>query len=131
MGRRAFSTHNIEDCLFIKQEPNSQGKARMIDCVDSRTEEDDLADQYEEYYEECEVHNAKRITDHVINKIANDVSPVLSVHHNDEEVDVTLDSGATCNVIGQKEPLKHKCKIRPTSQTACMADGKSSLEIVG
>ena len=130
LNRRAYQTHNIEDCLFIKRE--SANKTRMVVKDDSPSEEDDLSEQYREFYEESEAqHNTKRITDHVLNKVVVDSSPILLVHHHDDEVQVTLDSGATCNVIGKAEAVKRKCKIRNTKQTARMADGKSSLEIVG
>lgn len=131
-GRRAFYTHNIEDCIFVKQESqSSQKKARVLACDAYSSDDDDLAEQYKEFYEVYDVHKTKRITEHVLHKIAVDASPILRLNHNDDEVDVTLDSGATCNVIGKKEAARHKCKIRCTSQTARMADGVSNLHIVG
>ena len=68
MGRRAYLTHNMEDCLFIKREVSASGrKTRMIESRDMRTEEDDLADQFDEFYKECEIHNdANRIIHHRI-----------------------------------------------------------------
>ena len=133
MGKRAYGTHNIEDCLFIKRDAQAnQKQARALDCEELPSEEDEnLASQYAEFYEDCTSHKANRITDHVINKIVIDASPVLRVHHREEAVAVTLDSGATCNVIGKKEATKHQCQIRSTNQTARMADGKSSLDIIG
>lgn len=131
LGRRAFYTHNIEDCLFVKRESSSvQKKARGLTC-DNSSEDDDIAEHYEEYYKDCDTHNVKRITDHVINRIVGESSPVLPVHHYDKSVNVTLDSGATCNVIGETEAIRRKCKVRPTNETARLADGESLLDVVG
>ena len=129
-GRRMYYTHNIEDCLFIKKE--SEGyKARGIESQEQGDDDEDLENQYAEYYEECESHNTNRITDHVINQVVLSASPVLTLNHENEEVDVVADSGATCSVVGKQKAKELNCKIRPTRQTARMADGKASLNIIG
>ena len=129
-GRRAFNTHNIDDCLFLRKEAQRPSQARAIGCDDGV---EDVSGQYEEYYEEYDDrnHNANRITEHVINRVAVNASPVLSLMHRNNSYEVTLDSGATCNLLDKPTAEAMKCKIRSTNQKARMADGKTNLDIIG
>ena len=120
MGKRAFHTHNIDECLFLK-------KSRSVTCDQ---DSDDISSHYEEYYEQ-ECSKSEEIVEHVLNRVAVYASPVLILHRNGKPYKVTLDSGATCNLIEISDAEQMKCDIRPTNQRVRMADGKSSLDVLG
>ena len=58
-------------------------------------------------------------------------SPYLDTFHNHHAVRVTIDSGATGNMIRHDTALRLGCKIKHSSQSAHQADGSSPLTIVG
>ena len=57
-------------------------------------------------------------------------SPHLNMFHGHVPIQVTLDSGATGNLISSHAAKHIKAHIRPTSQCAHQADGNSPLEVV-
>ena len=58
-------------------------------------------------------------------------SPYLDTFHNHHAVRVTIDSGATGNMIRHDTAVRLGCKIKHSSQSAHQADGSSPLTIVG
>ena len=135
LGRKAFNTHNQQDCLFIKNQanPTHQRKVRSIESEEVSKDEDDLRAQYEDFYKEYEPFQSnrnQRVVDHVVSRINVDSSPVLKLHHGDKPADITIDSGATCDVVKLAVAEKLKCKLRPTNKTCSQADGHSNLDVV-
>ena len=57
-------------------------------------------------------------TDHIINRVSVNSSPVLTLFHTNKPYDVTLDSGGTCNVIDAVSANELGCEVRPSCQTA-------------
>ena len=124
-GKRMFYTHQIEDCLFIKRLNTQSATAKQV-CPD-----DDLELQYEEYYEHIGREESACLVEHIINMINIDASPVLELQANSMTCMVTLDTGATCNLMKEEKARQINATIKPTSQKVRMADGTSALEVVG
>ena len=127
MGKRAFSTHNIDECLFLK-------KSRAVVCDDEGG--DEISDHYDEFFAanrvaEAMVSEENEIVEHVINRLTVNASPVMTLLHHDQPYNITLDTGATCNLIRESSAKEMRCNIRPTNQRARMADGKTDLEVLG
>ena len=131
-GRSAFRTHNIDDCLFIKHLPSFQkpsASANQVNCDDP--EEEDLRLQFEEFYSETGEPSINQV-EHIINHISTDASPILSLISKDNKLhDLTLDSGAPCNLMRLDEAINLGVEIRPSNQRVRMADGETNLEVVG
>ena len=125
MGKRAFNTHNIEDCLHIRREREIQtSQARVVDCSQDY-DSDTLAEQYEEYSEttpDQATQAISKVTEHIINRVSVDASPVLKLQHREKSYKVVLDTGATCNLMNSEIADLMNCNIRPTDQTARMAE---------
>ena len=126
-GKKMFYTHNINECLFVKR----MNKSAAANQVYS----DDVDQHYEEFYqfleEEESLPQASCLVEHIINQVNIDASPVLELQRDDVRCDVTLDTGATCNLIKEKKARDIRAKITPTSQKVRMADGTSPLDVVG
>ena len=132
-GKRAFHTHSIEDCLFIKRENRKASSAnKQVEC----DEVDLLQEHYDEYLslnEEPTVdHDAQRIVEHVIDihKININASPVLILSKDNVSYPFVLDTGCTGNVIDEATAKRLKASIKPTFQRARTADGKL-MNIIG
>ena len=128
MNRRSFNTHTINDCIFLKREKNAydSGASNAFDAEECHDE------MYSEYYEEYPVNeNCAIVTEHYINRVAIHASPVLTLYHNKKPYNLTLDTGGTCNVLDHQSASSLNCDIRPTYQRARMADGRSSLSVLG
>ena len=105
MGKRAYKTHTIDECLFLKK------ASRAATCeVDS----DDIASHYEEFFNDA--NQAAEVIEHVLNRVAVYASPVLTLYHKQKAYKVTLDSGATCNLIEEADAESMDCVIQSESQ---------------
>ena len=126
--RKGYRTHDISDCGFLKRDREFRSQDfRTVDCDDYR---DDINNDYtDESYTGHE--NAYRVTEHVLNRVSSYASPVLSLYHGNETVDCILDSGATCNLIKTSKAKSMNLLVKPTRQTARMADGKTRLKVEG
>jgi hypothetical protein len=124
-GRRAWYNHSIDECLFLKQERPATSNAVEVEDY----EEDE---HYTEFYHEYPPDPPAQIKPvHIINRVFTHPSPVLPLFHSDRSYQLTLDTGGTCNVLDSATATELRCKVRPTDQRARMADGRTSLEVLG
>lgn len=131
-GKKAFYTHNIDNCLFIKRENSRNAKAKQVDCDESNS--DNLQEHYDEYYEntgELLDQEADRVVEHIISAAVNtSASPVFVLNKDGKSYRFTLDTGCTGNIIPEDQATLLKAVIKPTSQRARTADGKL-MNIIG
>ena len=71
------------------------------------------------------------VTDHTINLVTVNASPVLSVYYKNKSYPITLDSGATCNAVDHETARELRCNITPTNHRAWQADGRTELDVIG
>ena len=67
----------------------------------------------------------------VSNRISVRQSPYLDVHSHNTHVRLTIDTGATGNMIRASTVVNLNGKISPTNQSAHQADGSSPLKVIG
>ena len=124
-GKKMFHTHQMEDCLFMKK-LNSQNSA--VHQVTYENSDWDL--QCQEFYEFTE-EEPEPPKEFVINHMKGDASPVLELRSKDKICLITLDTGAPCNLVKESKARELEATIRPTLQKVRMADGATSLDVVG
>lgn len=131
-GRKAYFTHSIEDCLFVKK---FQHNTPSVKYLNEEEEDDynDLCQQYEDFYqyEDENNDNNARTVEHVISRVSMDASPVLTLMKNQRHYNLTIDSGATCNCISKEKAKEMGAIIHPTNHRVRMADGQSYLPVAG
>lgn len=132
-GRKAYQTHSMEECLFLKRErersAQSSSYARGYEEIDQSYDE-----HYNEYYDELQHDdklNRMTHTEHVINRINLYASPHLILYHQDVPLDVTLDTGGTCNAVSVDVAKKANSRLRPTYQGIRLADGQTKVPVHG
>ena len=128
-GKKAFHTHNISNCLFIKRERSAN--AKQVECED----EDDelLKEQYEEFYQltgDMVQHDADRVIEHFVSVVNISASPVFTLMKDNKSYNFILDTGCTGNIIPKATATALNATIHPTLQRARGADGKQ-LNIIG
>ena len=97
-GRRAYATHSIDDCRFLKEEMKkpSYGNTHLVE---------DVYEHYEEFISEYPEAAARRmtgwglVTTHIVNRVTLSSSPVLPLSRKGKSYDMTIDTGGTCSVI--------------------------------
>ena len=131
-GRKFY--HDISECSFLRRD--NAGRSRAVDHC-----EYEEPDQREESYGGCydegfanqissNIENL-RITEHVLNRVSTCASPVLPLFHKGMLCNLTLDSGATLNVMRGSKARQLGLNVRPTTVSARMADGRTPLRIEG
>ena len=125
-GRRAYATHSIDDCRFLKHETtkSSYGSSRAMEDID---------EHYEEFTREYPGADSRLIsvTTHIVNRVTLSSSPVLPLQHRGKDYNLTIDTGGTCSILDDKTADAMGCEIHPTSQRAKMADGGTELDVIG
>ena len=66
-----------------------------------------------------------------VNRVATESSPYFHAYHNNHSIKITLDNGATVNLINEFTAMKMGLEIYPASQSATQADSTTHLQIVG
>ena len=132
-GKRAYDTHNIETCLFVKRESmKNHSYVKQVDC-----ENDEVHEHYEEFYQitgESFNQDASRVPviEHIVTATVNtSASPVITLNKYDKSYEFVVDTGLTgSNIITEEVAHEIKAPIHPTLQRARAADGRF-LNIIG
>ena len=124
-GRPGYTSHWLRECKFVP--PGDQRfftKARRTGVND----EDDLDDQSggeEDFDDNALIDQASA------NRVRVIQSPYLNMYYFDQPVHVTLDTGATTNMVRASFAKSLNLPITTSSQFARQADGITSLKVVG
>ena len=127
-GKRAFNTHTINECHFIKRINSNDASAHQVGNDESY---DEFQQHLDEFYEMTVNEESACQVEHIINRVNVDASPFLELEFDEKPCIATLDTGATCNILSEKLARRVGVKIHPTTQKVRMADGKSNLDVVG
>ena len=126
------SSHFLSACPYLPESDKQyMAKARQVakifdndetlaDDVDSQDSQSDPGSQYAS---ECGESSTLRVQVRQ--------SPYFDTFYNHHAVRITLDSGATGNMMRASTAHALGCSVNPTSQSAHQADGSSPLEVVG
>ena len=131
-GKKAYYTHSIEKCLFIKREKSrSSESAKQVTYGEDDSE--DLQEQYEEYLQltgEDFDDEAARIVEHQISSVNTNASPVIMMNKDDKSYNLTVDTGCTGSIIPENIAKSMNAEIKPTFQRARAANGEL-LDVIG
>ena len=131
-GRTEFY-HFLSDCSFLpEQDRRYLTKSRLIAKI---LDEDDTYVPYEGVQDsEHEDQSADRLSASCGLKtcrVQTRQSPYLDTFYGYHAVRITIDSGATGNMIRSSTAKRIGAIVKPTSQSAYQADGSSPLQICG
>ena len=125
-GRRAWETHSIEDCFFLKREGTAA--SRSVEVSDNNEYDEHQAEFYE-VYGSSDPDPVQSFS--IINLVSSKNSPVLPLYKNNKEYRVTIDTGGETNVIDDITARDLQCELQPTYERALMADGVTELHVLG
>ena len=129
-GRPGVTTHNLIDCKYLSPyDKRSLGVSRLVtDADDGDDVDDDVESSFTEHNDDVPSALIDQPSAHRVNVIQ---SPFLNTYFQDHAVRLTLDTGATTNMI--RAPFAHSIglPISPASQVARQADGVTPLDVTG
>ena len=121
----SVAPHFLSKCPFLPEaDRRFMGRTRLIPGDDADNFDDPECEFTED--EECALLDTPSAR-----RIAIVQSPYLSCFYNQYPVRVTLDTGATTNLVSQSFATSIDLPIKPASQFACQADGHTPLDVVG
>ena len=122
---RPSGTHYLYECRFLPEDDRRvlrSGRARFLDC-----DEDDDVDANAELSVESVLIDPPPTA----RRVNIEQSPYLNVYHEQFPVRLTLDTGATTNMILSSFAKSINLPVHPASQLARQADGVTPLHVVG
>ena len=129
-GRR-YNNHTIGECRFRQERdrPNRRmGRTRAV--PDNEYEDEDLYES-DPYVDNTSDVPHGMMDGHIIRSVDIIQSPYFNAYYNTECIRLTLDTGATTSLIRSSTANRLGIRIHPSTQTARMADGVSSMKVVG
>ena len=121
------SNHFLSECRFLPDSDRRyMARARQIAAI-LESEEESGDDSPPESFP-CPEDNPPT---HVSRLVQVSQSPYIDAFHHHNTVRITIDSGATCNMIRLATVKRLGATIKPTTQSARQADGHSTLDVVG
>lgn len=109
------SDHYLSRCTYLSESDRQfLTRARLIDIAPQADSTDAESDPS---YKACRVQVEQ--------------SPYIALFHKHVPVQITLDSGATGNMIKHAAACQLGAKINNTKQSASQADGSSRLDVIG
>ena len=136
-SRSGSDTHYFQSCPFLPPADRKYLKSKIGDIeVLPDTDDEHSADSDEECYKSnsksVKVKPAKKSQNSSkINRVDIVSSPVMTAEVDDEDAEITLDSGAESNLIKKSVACHLKVKIYRTSHRANMADGETPMDVEG
>ena len=141
-GRKSAGTHWLRECSFL---PDADRKALAHACF---LQDIDFTDDDEYQYDDpindgtpardvADVMDPSVIHNPLIDKLTPTrrvsiiQSPFLRVHYGHHPVTLTLECGATTNMISATTASRLGLPIKPATQNAQQADGKTPLSVTG
>ena len=124
---RPYNTHNLVDCRFLPDgDRRSLGRSRRVNEECSSSEDDDQAALVEH------VAHVRIDTIPTSTRRVNIVqSPTMNTYYDSRPLKLTLDTGATTNMIRASTAKEFNMPITPASQMARQADGVTPLDVTG
>ena len=122
------SNHFLSTCNYLPEKDKQFiSRARLLAALD----EEDAAEYYHENAEDCPDDFPIEDVPKISRRVTTCPSPYLNVFYGHEPLRLTLDTGATVNMIHLNLVRQLNLQISPSSQIATQADGRSEIEIVG
>ena len=126
---RPHNTHNLMDCRYLPdrdRRPWTRSRMVMDDPDDLVAEECEPLDESSDLVAspvQSEEPEALRVS--IVQ------SPVLNTFYHEHPVQLTLDTGATSNMVRASSAKLYGFPITPASQMARQADGVTHMDVIG
>ena len=126
---RPHNTHNLMDCRYLPdrdRRPWARSRMVMDDPDDLGAEECEPLDESSDLVAppvQSEEPAALRVS--IVQ------SPVLNTFYHEQPVQLTLDTGATSNMVRASSAKLYGFPITPASQMARQADGVTPMDVIG
>ena len=130
------SNHYLSECSYLpEQDKRYMAKARQVAHIFGYTDDDDLTDDEDCHTtSECPSEGtapSSTSDPSSTRRIQIRQSPYFDVFYEHHTVRITIDSGATGNMIRASTAKAIGCNITESSQSAHQADGSSPLDVIG
>jgi hypothetical protein len=123
-GRSCHNTHNLHECKFLPDaDRRALGRSRLVVDGEDPDYESEPDDDTDTALIDEPSPSARRVN--IVQ------SPYFNVFYKDNPVRLTLDCGATTNMIKASFAKAIHLPISPASQFARQADGVTPLDVVG
>ena len=131
-GRPGASSHSLAECKFLPEyDRRAFSKSRLVHDVELEvTHEYTDSDQDEPSDTKEHIDNAL-IDTHFARRVRVIQSPYLNVYYKQHPVRLTIDTGATTNMVRASTAKHIGLPIKPATQLAHQADGVTPLNVVG
>ena len=127
---RPDNAHFLSECGFLPEQDRKYfTKARQIADIFDDPSEPETTSCVDESVGETD-DTGSSLSSHVF-RTQTRQSPYLDMFYADHPVRVTIDSGATGNMIRHTVIQRLGCQVTPSSQSVHQADGSSPLHVVG
>ncbi|CAB4008750.1 Retrovirus-related Pol poly from transposon opus [Paramuricea clavata] len=126
---RPHTTHDLMDCRYLPERdrrPWARSRLLKDDYDDLHPEDCDTFDLSHEG-----VANAVLVDDSTAHRVSIVQSPVLRTFYNEHPIQLTLDTGATSNMVRASSATAYGFPVSPASQMARQADGVTPMDVVG
>ena len=136
-GRPGADTHYFQNCPFLPAGDRKFLKSKIGDVEvlsESSTDDEDDDDQYNRHKttsRAVKVKHKGKLKSSSVNSVDIISSPCMEVQVDEEDADITLDTGAESNLIKKSEARRLNLTIHRTTHRANMADGVSPMEVAG
>ena len=131
-GRPTFSSHTLLECRFLPEHDRKMfGKSRYIQ---EQQESDTESEEQQFACQDIDVHthdDSALLDTQPARRVKVVQSPYLYVHYKHHSIRLTIDTGATTNMIRASFAKHIGIPIKPADQMAHQADGITPLDVIG
>ncbi|XP_071089210.1 uncharacterized protein [Haliotis cracherodii] len=128
---RPSDNHFLSECSYLPdQDRKYMAKARQIASILDESEDEDGQSPHTDTVSTPPV-TASSVNNASVNRVSVRQSPYMNAFYGHNVICLTLDSGATGNMISQTTARRLGIAVTKSSQSAHQADGSSPLHIVG
>ena len=126
-GRSGSSSHTLTECRYLPEhDRRALARSRLV-CED----DEDLREPDDDQTEEHEHTHNPLLDKHMARRVNIIQSPYLHVYYKQHPMTLTIDTGATTNLLRISYAKRLGLPITPASQLARQADGVTPLDVVG
>ena len=130
-GRAGSDTHWLRECIYLPEgDKRALARARAVPDPDYSDDEGG-DDHFPTVNHDTDVGPLIDSNVHTARRVSIIQSPYLDVHYQHHPLRLTLDCGATTNMIRASTARRINLPVTPASQLAHQADGVTPLDVVG
>ena len=126
---RSHTTHDLMDCRYLPERDRRPWARTRLLSDDHDDSHPDDCEAFDPSYDS--VANAVQTDDSTAHRVSIVQSPVLHTFYHDRPIQLTLDTGATSNMVRASSAAAYGFPVTPASQMARQAVGVTPMDVVG